>query len=837
MQKQTIRKNYILILLVTALLAVVSLLAVFALRGTDRAYAAVNEGNEAVSPTGAPEITPFILDVNGKSAEKLTTGLEQTADAITANNANNFSVRRLSSSAVVQAYNTKHDTNLVPNEYYFVIAGASGAQSGRVDSGYNSIRVDSSKFTVTVEDSTTYMTVTALAATSSTEFEHFSVQLGKRRDGNGLYYGEFITVYFNVRITDSFLQFDNRPSSEFLLVGNDLITSPTAETDATKTPVHKPILRLENNSQIKISLADVLKNHILYELGDNDANNYIKPVLMEETNSTSYWGVNSVNNFVISNIDFNQAIDNAIMNDTNSPSADPTVTAKLAITTYIINNYCQRVKPDLRTEAERSAWFWADNTVHNIQLELGQRGQPNKSFTILIPVQFIPANPLRRNVDKNRFSLNVLSQYTFDLANSKMLDGDVAADTSVTTAEGYKSIIVRPTDLVEYSAPESYATNRSDYTIMSFDAATTSGFGLDVDNVNTSATRYENEYYMIEKIMDTDADGIPRRELENDFPDAFKITAKSNAFVNITLGVSYYVATGRCSIENDIRISIPLNCYGNYVVTIPDINNKKGITYNVLTSDIFGELLDAGFQMNSVESLNTDQLSAQFKDNMLTLTPLVDRINGQTTARIRMEFTNSSSQKIVIISDLFAIDIKAQDFFSLFDADWKAWLTIAGIALGGIIIILLIVWLFIHSISKHKQDVAATQAPVSSYIVKLNSTIAATQAQRMAATQPFAPSATGNQMLLSAPSATPAADPNTLQLASGSGESTTDTSSSTTEPKTSEPRETVNENDEKALYDKIAEYISDDELLERIFKEKYEPKGMVRRTFFKSKDL
>ena len=42
----------------------------------------------------------------------------------------------------------------------------------------------------------------------------------------------------------------------------------------------------------------------------------------------------------------------------------------------------------------------------------------------------------------------------------------------------------------------------------------------------------------------------------------------------------------------------------------------------------------------------------------------------------------------------------------------------------------LCVWIFIHSISKHKQDELATQAPVSSYIIKLNSTIAATQAQQ-----------------------------------------------------------------------------------------------------------
>ena len=295
--------------------------------------------------------------------------------------------------------------------------------------------------------------------------------------------------------------------------------------------------------------------------------------------------------------------------------------------------------------------------------------------------------------------------------------------------------------------------------------------------------------------------------------------------------VEYYTLTS--NFPSTVSVTISITGFGGYSVEFASLEGKHAVAYNVLTASQFASLMLDGYQMTGAESLNPDELTVVLENN--TLTPNVARIAGQTRAQVRMRFTNNKSQTVTIDSNSFTIDVNAGSFFARFD-DWQAWLIIAACILGGLILILLIVWIFIHSISKHKQDELATQAPVSSYIVKLNSTIAANQAQqRMAATQAL--SQASNQMLLGAgPTNTPAASPDTLQLASGipstPGSMPLDSTPRMSEPMYSTPKETGE--DYNAL---IAKYISDEELLERIFTEKYEPKGMVRRTFFKSKDL
>ncbi|MCX4314604.1 MAG: hypothetical protein OSJ83_12240, partial [Clostridia bacterium] len=405
-------------------------------------------------------------------------------------------------------------------------------------------------------------------------------------------------------------------------------------------------------------------------------------------------------------------------------------------------------------------------------------------------------------------ALNVSSQYYKNLSDGKYYNKAGEVQDNLAADAGFNSIIIRPSDLVEYSAPSSYS-NLPGKEIMVFSATDTTG----LKDIDSNVSTYDNAFYSIEQYGESNA--------TSPNPTVLKLTLKQNGSYDINFAVKYFTSNGTLS-ESPIIVTVPVSGFGFYAVKIPNIKGKHAVSYNVLDTDnnaLFAPLVSDGYQLTDAVSNDKTKLMCEFNNPILT-------------------FTNSDRQTVTLVTNEITIDVNAGSFWARFD-DWQAWLIIAACIIAGIALILLIVFLFIRGVSKRREAENATQAPLSSYIVKLNSTIAATQAQRLAATQALNQA---NQMMLAAGTTTtttgvvpPTGTVDTLQLATGVPSQpmpTDSTPNSAPEPAYSEPRADSSED----LIALIAKYISDEELLERIYTEKYEPKGMIRRTFFKSKD-
>ncbi|MCM1368323.1 MAG: hypothetical protein NC184_05915 [Roseburia sp.] len=798
---------------IVAIVALVASALAFSMFFSARSYA---EGNDALRPGGGYDIR-LELDANGRDAEDVEalrdiSGADTGTGTVAANNASHIKKRMIASSVVVERYNAAHRTQqdfteLNSGDGYTFVAG--------------SIKNDSSAYDVTFDVDRSFLYVTANSYTAG---GYFSVQLSASS------HPEPVSVYFSVQVHDTFAQLahqnnggwsDLSDSDKSLYVGNKLNDQALEATASFADGKHASVLSIYNNSKVTIDLSELLLGRALYGESKTPgaaAGQYATSIKMGGLGN-KLWSISSVTNFKIDSIEYVDKTAQAILtNPTASKRVTPTATMNVALTASDINLYTGAEYSDIADPSERLEKFWSSTHEMKVTLSLvnatGITSNDPTSYVVKIPVVFYPANPQVKDVGSSVLSLNVKSEYGYDISENKYYDltgkytytgtddsgNPVEKPIQPTAADGYSSVILRPSDIIEYSYPTTAYGGIMRFIIGECDSSTSD--------------------YKIEKLeSDTNAER----------PEALKITALSNGSYNIKFVVEYRAGVNS---RQKKEVTVTVTGYGHYAITLPSLNGKKAVSYNILSASEFAALRNDGYQMTSAESLNPDQLAVTLSDNMLTLDPNVGNIpSGQTKAQVKLTFTNYNSQSVVITTNEFNIDVKAGSFWSRFE-DWQGWLIIAACVLGGIILILFIVWVFIHSISKHKQAELATQAPVSSYIVKLNSSIAATQAQqRMAATQALSQAST--QMLLSAgPTGTGAPVPDMLQLASGIPSQPAPMESMP--PQTDSAPKEEQEEDINAL---IAKYITDEELLERIFTEKYEPKGMVRRTFFKSKDL
>ena len=641
-------------------------------------------------------------------------------------------------------------------------------------------------------------------------------------------------AYFRVTVMDTFAQWTS--DEQALYVGNKVRDSDGKEyvtVDGVQVEQssldgfkHKPIMDVYNYSKITIDLGEVLLDRALFADTTTTEGTVTGTTPRTELSGRN-WTLHSVTNFAIDvdNIRFEGlsgvTIEDSIVTSPQKFDAS-TNTPPIRVTPKVIGNIAVDDKTIRKYTQQNNVDFWDVTHVMNVPLKIVTAVSGRATSVIVkIPVSFVPANPQPKSIAVNLLRLNVTSTNVYDLASETVLD----EGNNIVTELDYCSIYVRPSDLIEYSKPDSYLDStfsHSDTTINGINEIKTQK-GIRIDRMK--------EDYTLDEDIDND----------NTIPTMYRITATPSSLANTNFKIKFKILyyTGKTtSQEHDIDVTIDISTYGGYSVAFSPIKGKKPVEYNALNAEVFAAMRQRGYLLTAVKSLNEKQLGVSFENNILKLDPHVKAINGQTTATVLLTFTNSERQVITFESETINIDVDAGSIFARFD-DWQAWLIIAACILAGILLILLIVWIFIHSLSKHKQDELAMQAPVSSYIVKLNSTIAQTQAQQRMQQQ----SILAGQMLLGAgaqsvPGVMP--DPNTLQLASGSGVQSQPApimSTPSSGPQMSEPQATVPPDSDAGLEELIAKYITDDELLERIFTEKYEPKGMVRRTFFKSKDL
>ncbi len=626
--------------------------------------------------------------------------------------------------------------------------------------------------------------------------------------------GAHTKAYFKVTVEAEFVPLNKQASSVTSVyigyqVSDDNMYEMLdgAQSTSFAEGKHQAVKELTNYTTDTFSLGDLLKGRALY-VGDN-------PI----RSNAAFHIMNSVDKFTIDGFTVNglsQVFFNGVKsNPTDTARFPASLTGEIRVTPSTVGEY--ESQPGRGKDS-----FW--NDVHEARITLGELGS-NNVYTIIVPVKFKADNPQSKDISASRLRLNITSPYKNYISNNSYADLESGEMVSGNNLNDYRAVVITPGDLFEYACPASYGaiTFVNSATRLNGSTDLTSQQGCRIDIEYTNGGNEESEQY---------------------FPLQYRITAGASALAEnsftVTLAIRYFKyeknpdgTAGTVAVDKPIDITI--NTYGGYTIAFSPINGKKSVTYNALTSDVFEEMRNRGYSLHSAVSNDPTILSVDWKNNILTLDPQVGNINERANATVRLTFRNKQNQTLTFDSEIININVDAGSLFSKFE-DWQAWLIIAACIVGGIIVILFIVWIFIHSLSKHKQDELAMQAPVSSYIVKLNSTIAQTQAQqRMAQTAALSQAST---MLLGAgPTGTTAAPPpDTLQLATGVP-STPGGFSTPSSPLMSEPQAAIPPDGGEDLEALIAKYITDEELLERIFTEKYEPKGMVRRTFFKSKDL
>lgn len=787
---KTIKRSKIFVFAVFLSAVVALLVGMFT--GLFAPASALAEGNNAGSSAINDPIS-LVLDVNGRDPE---TNERDTATTINENNAKHYRSRYLTTTVVASVKG-------LPNSATYTFDKTSIIKS-------------STCFDVEVSGSNNAVIVTAKKLTEAEIPAYFSIVMYV---GSDTARTEEYIIYFSIKVDDTFAQITDGNRVFYVgyklnAAGKEIFGDNNQEVSSYdgNTQTHAPILTVNNFSTLKVDLGEYLQGRGLYRQNNHEA------VKVGE----SFWAINSVTNFEITDVSFlgltSVALQNQIKTSSTAYSPNgtapirisPSVSGTVEVSAAVVDQYNQR--PGNVVD------FW--DTVHtlSIGLKLVSGNDLNKECTVYLPFKFAPANPQARSIASDKLMLNFSSENTFNLASGTYTDG---AGAALSGASDHKTLVVRPEALVDYAFPGAYQS-------MTFNHLETK---VNDEKISDTATS-QNGGVIVSRL---------EGEENSSNPTAYAITAdeshKIDSSHRIEFAIDYYVGAG----VNDFRtvtVELIVSTYGGYTITFQNIKGKREVTYNVLTDDVFARMRDLGYMLTGVKSKDEDKLAVSLRNSVLTLSPQVKNIGGEANVAVTLEFTNYYRQKIVFDSDAINIDVNAGSLFARFD-DWEAGLIIAAICLGGLIIILLIVWLFIRAISKRRQEEMATQAPVSSYIVKLNSTIAATQAQqRMAQNQALSQA---SQMLLGAglTGAAPA-PPDTLQLASGVGGATSMPGGSMSMPggpAMSEPQATVPPDQGENLEELIAKYITDDELLERIFTEKYEPKGMVRRTFFKSKDL
>ena len=795
-------KHNILLYSLTAI-AVAVLIALACIVSFGRVAPVLAEGNNA----GSANVTSIqlVLNVNGRIPQDTEYDNNTPGTTIADNNTKPFKRRRISPSIAVNRYNE--------------LVSASGAPqipSGSYFYDFGSIVKSSTCFRLSRATGTdnSALLITADSITEARIPAYFSIDVYDSSNTENRY-----TLYFNVTVQDTFAQ-RTSANNEFYVgykIGNDGLeyyedlNGNTVKEDSYKDGKHASILSVNNFSTFSIDLSEYLVGRALYNKDHGK--------ITQTQGGNEFWALDSANNFRITSASFsglsvnidNMILTSSIAYDTNVMPVriSPTLTGSVSVSSNVVDAYNELAGPNA---------FWTE--IHFLRLEMSHISGTADACIVNIPFKFIPANPQANNISASTLRLNITSEYTYDLSNRTFSD---ANGETINSASDYGAIILRPADLVDYAFPANYPEMVFEHSGTTLDGTELSKL-TNVSDLGITVSRIAGEE-------------------NSSYPTAYVVRAAKNASLsdssyNLAFNLAYYTSEDRTHPEH-VGVEINVSTYGGYTITFNPIRGKREVEYNTLSDEIFAQLRDRGYMLTDATSSDENLLYATLQNGVLTLSPQVKNLTGEANVAISLTFKNYRNQILRFDSAPVNINVNAGSLFARFD-DWEAWLIIAAICLGALIIILVIVFLFIRAVSKRREAELATQAPVSSYIVKLNSTIAQNQAQQRAAQNQALSQA--SQMLLGAgptgAAATP--PPDTLALASGVASQPGSPSMSMpgSGPAMSEPQATVPPTDgDENLEELIAKYITDDELLERIFTEKYEPKGMVRRTFFKSKDL
>ncbi|MCI8596803.1 MAG: hypothetical protein HFE35_08370 [Clostridia bacterium] len=736
----------------------------------------------------APLDHSIVLDVNGS----VNTNPDSTYEEVKANNDKHIqrviTVEALLSSTLhpsttFASYHLYDDADIINYTTEFFSIEAAAQSSG----WYRQIRITAKKSTSLLE-----------SPDSIKRNPRFALIL---KDGSGSN-ANSTTVCVEVSVTSERPTMEGVPSTvkEFY-VGAELNANRTGELPNVTSDYSLPI-RLTNRNLVKIDLQNYLvgrklfftdpKNETHTVIAANEQTDYsnLDPDKVGVfKNGSRYLTFEDLNSYYISNT----PTTGALVND------DISFTEKVLKSRRGFTISVDVTSLEAQISASDGKGFWNGERYWELPITL-HHVTTNDELTVRLPVVFIPENSPKQNPDFGmKTSLNA--------GSSLVQESDSQENIS-----GFGSVRVYPTSLCDYPTLSKYE--------MFFLEANTPNPSTNIVEVSAGPAdaRGRVEYYLV-------------HGLENGTAD-----------VNFTVRFSY----GNDEYES-LTVPVTFNVYGKYSNLSFDINGTKAHRYTI-NSGLFSRIKADGYQIVGAELKKkdgdtTDYAAVTCSNGTITITP-VSNVYDLNTVSVDVTFVSMEGRRIVLNCPM-QINMKAGDLFT----GWRLWQKVlfwVGLGLALALLILLIVWLFIRSAHRRKLDELETSAPTSAYIIKLNSTIAAAQAQQRAAIQqqvaPVAPAPQPGSMLQlgAGPASTPAPAPNTLALGVTPQTSTpvySDTvmsatsgpSMSTIPPTTSFSRPPV--------ADEIYIPISDEELLIRIYEERFEPRGMLKRTFDKSKDL
>ncbi len=587
-------------------------------------------------------------------------------------------------------------------------------------------------------------------------------------------------------------------------VGAELNNNRTNELSNDTSDFPLPI-RLKNYELIKIDLANYLKGRKLFFTNPNNETHSV-PIGSEQLYSENldpdkvgvlksgsrYLTFEDLNSYYISNV---PTIGALVADDIAFP--DKVMKTRRSFTVSVDITSLEAERPDGK--------FWEKERYWQLPIQLHHVTDNNDTITVYLPVVFVPDKKPKQNSDFGmKTSLNAGSSLIQESSNQE-------------NVSGFGTVRVYPESLCDYPTPSKY-----EMYFWKNDTVQTLANKVEV----TSGPIDENnrvEYYLVHGLDNGTAD------------------------VNFTVHYTYEEDNDPTIKETSFVVPVTFNVYGKYSNLGFDIKGTKAHKYTI-NSGLFSRVKADGYQivgaaLKKNDGDTVDYASVTCSNGTITITP-VSNVFDDKTVSVDVTFVSMEGRRIVLNMPL-QIDMRAGDLFT----GWRTWQKILfwiGLGLGLALLILLIVWLFLRSARRHKIDELETSAPTSAYIIKLNSTIAAAQAQQRAAVQQqFAPVAPppqpGSMLQLGAgPASTPAPDPNTLALGVTPQMSTpvySDTAMSTTSGPSMSTIPPTMSFSQPSVADEIYIPISDEELLIRIYEERFEPRGMLKRTFDKSKDL
>lgn len=582
---------------------------------------------------------------------------------------------------------------------------------------------------------------------------------------------------------------------------NDKINLPTDDTDFVDIPV-----RITNNTSKEINLEKYLVGRKLYSANpgwiedrtDNAPDAESKALKSGE----NYQYFNDIDSFEIPDKPSNSLIAASDVSFYNMSDGNRSFVIDLHVTTAKLRELKEGNKDIKIWESDGGQWNFPVKLKHK---------DSETVYTVYIPIVVVPSEPKSNPAFKITDSVTMPTSLNAGGADTFFYDLKNPSASVTASDTGFGAVRVYPQYLCDFAAYD-------DSEIRFFESIVPTPSSSGIVEVSPVRDESDSVYYLVK--------------------------ATGNGTADVTFDIKYKMHDSDQEYQ-DKYVSITFKVYGKYEVRL-SVSGSKTHRFTIDSGE-FEELRGAkyhiaGATLRKLNSEDTKNYAAvNYSNGVISVTPYDNALDDSAVV-VDVTLRDVVGHEIVLECPL-RINMQVG-----FGANWPLWKWVlfwVGIGLAIALILLFAIWLFVRSMHKRKMDELETSAPTSAYIIKLNSTIAAAQAQQRLATQPYGGAAPSQMLQLGAgPASTPAPDPNTLALgitpqpsmplySTGAG-----VTPPPAEPLYSQPvSQTTNTSTSTTIIEEIYIPLSDEELLRRIYEEKFAPRGMLERTFNKSKDL